>query len=813
MRQLTFFDLPIEIIDYIIECLPYYIVLELQNFSVSRPYVLQILYKKVEINSFSPPLIQSTIKFPDRNDLVIKHIPTRMTFDELDLAIKDNKLSWTREISFDSPKTLFRANELYPSLLEKVEIKIDFGIFNWVEDPEKPNFYKWGTYPVLKISSLESVNYQTFYLTQKTLEQMNSTPDHAINQSILKGVMEQGEFLRDLVNFKHLVDFHILNIYGSLVGMLPKSIKNLKIDTLTTIEPGHPVVKFPKGLVSLAVLVLDRDTTQSFDPIDLSDLEHLKSLTCDFSRSYKLPRNLLSIRGSGTVSIPQVISQCPLLKSIDSINLDKGYDDEFYELNDELENLKMKCDDLYCLLKIDSDSLSVQSHENSKVIKFPKMLKSLQVSQRYHMRDELSYQVFSSLKDLQLDYLTDLSLSCSLTGDQISPLPRNLKTLYINEIEQFHYNELKSLSQLKSLHILDDSHDYFDYDLPDTLFEFEYENINCELFKMRAKNLQYFKICEAPFQVLNRENFVLPDSIINLRIVNSDVEEIEASFKFPLKLRELDLSINRLTSLPQLPSSLRWLSCEDNGLGEMYKPINFPLDLEVLNLNKNDFIHRFDVSSLNLSNCTKLRKLSITGHKSYFEMLHKLKLSNFPKSLISLDLEDCGVLKFIGDFTYFPNLEELNIAGNPGIEDVFLGKGNPSHYSYFPDSIKRVWLTKDYLDPEMLSAIVNDAKKKPNFEFVLLSFVDDYIRQLGERNGSYREGFYDEDMDDSEDEDNMELNDNDNDNDIDIDSDPDAYAHSYDEDDSDMDNNEEDTHIRTTTPLFKLITRHNNESV
>ena len=88
MRQLTFFDLPIEIIDYIIECLPYYIVLELQNFSVSRPYVLQILYKKVEINSFSPPLIQSTIKFPDRNDLVIKHIPTRMTFDELDLAIK-----------------------------------------------------------------------------------------------------------------------------------------------------------------------------------------------------------------------------------------------------------------------------------------------------------------------------------------------------------------------------------------------------------------------------------------------------------------------------------------------------------------------------------------------------------------------------------------------------------------------------------------------------------------------------------------------------------------------------------------------------
>lgn len=111
----------------------------------------------------------------------------------------------------------------------------------------------------------------------------------------------------------------------------------------------------------------------------------------------------------------------------------------------------------------------------------------------------------------------------------------------------------------------------------------------------------------------------------------------------------------------------------------------------------------------------------------------------------------------------------------------------------------------------MLSAIVNDAKKKPNFEFVLLSFVDDYIRQLGERNGSYREGFYDEDMDDSEDEDNMELNDNDND--IDIDSDPDAYAHSYDEDDSDMDNNEEDTHIRTTTPLFKLITRHNNESV
>ena len=68
---------------------------------------------------------------------------------------------------------------------------------------------------------------------------------------------------------------------------------------------------------------------------------------------------------------------------------------------------------------------------------------------------------------------------------------------------------------------------------------------------------------------LNGSNFQVPESVTTLSIEYSEIQEIDSSFKFPPNLRQLSLAGNKLSVLPQLPSSLLRLSLRYNRFSEL----------------------------------------------------------------------------------------------------------------------------------------------------------------------------------------------------------------------------------------------------
>lgn len=141
------------------------------------------------------------------------------------------------------------------------------------------------------------------------------------------------------------------------------------------------------------------------------------------------------------------------------------------------------------------------------------------------------------------------------------------------------------------------------------------------------------------------------------------VEINAGAFKSLLKLKYLYLSGNSLTSIPQLPESLKFLDLQYNCIFSITHPLRTP-HLETLFLSKNCFYanpcnQSFKISETVFSGLPKLKNLTL-GYNNLTAVPKGL-----PPSLKSLDLRENTITEVLeGAFANLPILNYLNLEWN-----------------------------------------------------------------------------------------------------------------------------------------------------
>ncbi|XP_008293420.1 toll-like receptor 9 [Stegastes partitus] len=135
------------------------------------------------------------------------------------------------------------------------------------------------------------------------------------------------------------------------------------------------------------------------------------------------------------------------------------------------------------------------------------------------------------------------------------------------------------------------------------------------------------------------------------------------AFKTLLKLKNLYLSGNSLTSIPGLPENLKVLDLQNNCIFSITKPLGTP-NLEQLLLSKNCFYanpcnQSFKISETVFRNLPKLKNLTL-GYNNFTAVPKGL-----PPSLMSLDLRENTITEILeGTFANLPVLTDLNLEWN-----------------------------------------------------------------------------------------------------------------------------------------------------
>ena len=557
-------------------------------------------------------------------------------------------------------------------------------------------------------------------------------------------ILTQVNFVMQFSGFSHLTSLLIKHLYGPVLKVIPKGVVDLKIDEFCFIG-ARDGTSFPEGLKSLAILKLTRVQGFSADPVDISYLENLETFKCEYSREFVLPKNLQSLEASDSINLRQIISECPSIKSIKCFDLyDKDCVNEEVSLPNDLEVLEIMGDYIKYMTKYQlepfktSHVINVEDEKDAAVVvKFPEMLKKLKLQYEPDDHAYENVQVFLNRPETTLNHLTSLCLSDYENGLYIGPLPQSLQYLFIDNSTGVDYDDLKTLNNLTYLDIMNVNLTEFDYDLPDNLREFRFRNNHCEVFKIRAKNLDYLEVEGVLMDKLNGSNFQVPESVTTLSIEYSEIQEIDSSFKFPPNLRQLSLAGNKLSVLPQLPSSLLRLSLRYNRFSELKTPIDLPPNIEGLDLSCNDLPDDFNFAHLNLTKYTKLKTLLLREYEREEEgNIPIFDLSDLPKSLVELNLSECKIQRIVGNLSDFPHLEKLDLRSNNNndnsITELLNIKEDPLEYPYFPDSLKHLWITRSLNNDkecEIIDKILKVVLKKPNI--ISVKVTDEYTGEDG----------------------------------------------------------------------------------
>ncbi|EER33466.1 predicted protein [Candida tropicalis MYA-3404] len=564
-------------------------------------------------------------------------------------------------------------------------------------------------------------------------------------------ILSEANFVKPFMSFSQLTSLSIKHLYGSSLQFIPSTIIDLSIDEFHVISV-HGTALFPEGLRSLEINQLSKVFPDDDDPVDISYLENLETFQCCSTSEYSLPKNLQSIDAEDSLNLLQLVSECPSLKSIKCLYCKlEGVLNEGLSISNELEVMEIDERFLQNFPKYQLKPFRTRHVGNpddemneTVVFKFPERLKNLKLQYASDDRAYEKVQLFSNRPETALSHLTYLCLTVEQNGQCIGQLPPSLRELFIHNSENVNFNILKILNNLTKLIIKYVYLTEFDYDLPDNLREFHFRNNRCEVFKIRAKNLDYLEVQSIHIDKLNDSNFQVPESVTTLSIVCSNIQEIDSSFKFPPNLRQLSLEDNKLSTLPQLPSSLLRLSLQYNKFSELKTPIDLPPNLEELDLSCNHLPDGFIFSNLNLNKLTNLKRLMLQEVDGLFEgNIPMLDLSDLPKSLVELNLNRCRIQRIIGKFSDFPHLEKLDLRSNNNndnsITELLDIKEDSLEYPYFPDSLKHLWINRlsdNENECEIIDNILKVVLKKPNIITAIVT--DKYIDEEGVAHDSMR---------------------------------------------------------------------------
>lgn len=320
---------------------------------------------------------------------------------------------------------------------------------------------------------------------------------------------------------------------------------------------------------------------------------------------------------------------------------------------------------------------------------------------------------FHCLDKLEIKRVNKLKL----LGD----IPVTLSRLKLERVRNFNFNELVYLRNLRELDINGIRQSAkFSYHLPKLLKTLSITNCGISKVYLCCTRLLNLAMDNNNFKVLSKNNFVIPDTVIELLLKLNYISKTDVDF--PKDLETLLLDFNKLENINGLPKSLKILTLSNNLLGEYENTLVFPKNLEKLDLSDNNINSEW-LNNLSLIELNKLRYLLFSQSK-----LQSFNPACLPKSLAKLDLSSNTISSFIGDFR------------NSAIQRLWLGNNKLGGYfssqknqdTFLGDSIRYVELGANGLLNSDLEPLLSNLSKNPKFEALdIEKEVCEYVYYLG----------------------------------------------------------------------------------
>ncbi|RCK67613.1 Protein artichoke [Candida viswanathii] len=490
------------------------------------------------------------------------------------------------------------------------------------------------------------------------------------------------------------------------LSILPRQLEKLTC-VLEHPDPGTTKLLLPESLEALSMKVVIVTNPESVLNIShLSSLRNVdlveKSTTRPINHVCKFPPSVrcLTMRYPAVVAA-DLAAMCPEIVEWNLNGKTHIYEQSFVSsLNFPATVKRMRLTTkLVTSAEKGSDMTTLQSlWERRAPMKIPESVTEL------HVEETLDKEI---LLDLNINPFPNLRVLCvdhPLGAHILGSLPSTLTKLSLPP-RTFVLDDLRNLVNLDELTITSAK---VDADLlailPLSLRKLELSLCGLEKVHIKAPNLVSLNLSKNPSNVLDSGSFIIPDSVRELDISYCHISRI--SLRFPANLEVLNLSMNRIASINNLPVGLKRLDCSCNFLGSHDKVSSFPNGLQHLDLGKNCLK---TLREVNLSNCRFLRSLNLNKNN-----ISCIEPKYFPHSLKKLHLYENWVSWFADDFRDFPNLEEVDLRYNSAARFFYENRWCGS--SLFGENIKRVYLAGNNLTDATMQTLFQLFSQGANFD-------------------------------------------------------------------------------------------------
>ncbi|RCK54726.1 hypothetical protein Cantr_04741 [Candida viswanathii] len=702
-----FHDLPYEVIDVIIGYIDDATLRELINYPKIGEQALRVLYASITIDDPVYSLI-ATDPLYKQHDTTVQS-PTAF----IDL-LRSKPGIVVKKLIIKNP---FHALELvhkYPEYLNDVKIELKLSQLKMPGEIVRSFAEEYMKSP-FEVYSIET-SYPILYDVIPWLElSRNVTSLYAFNDSLNSAIAETFPNL----TFLRVDRISKVNEFLSL----PSQLKVLHCN-LEPVDGQMMRLQLPYGLSELGLNLLVDDGREHRDytcdigsAVNLETLE-LYSHYCLSNVVFSLPASLKRIYiEQVNMYVEDLATMCPNLITLETAGRKsplRGYYDPCWTFPETMRRLGIPSN--YFMRGDTPEDASIDK------LTFPSRLWSLNVQGGYFDRKpvvlDFEKNQFQNLYSLKMNHVFDLEMKGNL--------PDTITQIALDRIPAFDLNQIEHLKNLTKLYIDCGEHKFeFAYKLPDSLKLLSLLNCKYSSVQLNCQKLEYLMLGGNDFPMLHERLLSIPDTVCTLYLSNNRTDVISPRFVFPSNLEFLDLSINNLTQVTNLPPHLKRLVLDHNSLGKEYAESCLPTELEFLSLSYNVFTPKW-IQSLNLAACSNLQYLNLNENA-----LDSLNLDYLPSSLIELALSRVSMTRFSGDFQRFPFLQKLDLSFNKlrgYFREMLETPGQ-----LFGDSIQMVDVKGNDIRPEDARALLDKLTCRPHFErlFVEYGTTGNFLSRLG----------------------------------------------------------------------------------
>ncbi|EMG49371.1 hypothetical protein G210_5871 [Candida maltosa Xu316] len=728
MADFQLYRLPLEILEIVVSYVPKLDLYKLDGIDYLRQAVLKNIYSSVIITGL-PPSFSSWDKpeFAEKfmNSRVIERKPEFSCFKELIDFLDENHLPLPHHIYFKRAVDILLVYDKNPRTLQDCIIETSLDLFGEDENRDLGKLYlqKLISLP-LKIRIVKNCEVLQG-LIHESIDQFTRQLESA--SFSFKAPLEtifEGDRYQNLFNLE--ICFFISH---DVVKLIPRSVKTLKFSIAC---PDFQVEDFgfPSALKSLNVS-LGNYSEQYM--LNFSSLRNLVNLDFYVTKNglpipfynVTFPNSLRSVKSTG-LDVDAIKSQCP---EVNSFNCQKVRQVErtgnAVTFPEKLTHLYVDGGILANIEKVedvqanDSKKRKIERTTHPNSIKLPKNLQSLYLDRgSYKVQFNESETLFSNKEENMLKNLKILSINYFDGFSRLGPLPQSLTQLTICSTQRMKslnsdfFDNLKRITNLESLKIHCPLGPCFDYALPPKLQLFEFTNLVLSKISLRSESLRYLRLVGGKLHVGSPENVQLPESLVELHLINCGIDSFDELFTFSQSLEILNLNVQKVQKIPKLPPNLKNFYIFYGGLKTNQSDIaELSTTLEELCLHIASGPVTYSLTP-DLTHLVNLKKLSFSSYR--FNDSGVVNLDMFPESLTDLAITNCAIKSFTGTFTDFPYLANLDLYGNQ--LGIWLSQ-LPEEFMFDLD-IRTIVLSNNYVDTETIKALIRRLRRYPFFKHV-----------------------------------------------------------------------------------------------